>query len=42
VRNDGFNSVIFETSANSVREFFVKRGGSWATGNISSNVGETP
>jgi hypothetical protein len=41
VRNDT-NSVLFETSSNQVREFQVKRGGTWAHANISGAAGETP
>lgn len=42
VRSDGFNSVLFETSANHIGEFFVKRGGTWADGDITAVAGETP
>jgi len=42
VRSDGFNSVLFETSANHVDELFVKRGGTWAAGDISGVANETP
>jgi hypothetical protein len=42
VRSDGFNSVLFKDADLHVREFFVKRGGTWAAGDITGNANENP
>ena len=42
VRSDGYNSVLFGTTANHVHEIYVKRGGTWAAGDISAVANETP
>lgn len=42
VRNDGYNTVLFETSDNRVREMTWKPGTSWGWNDISLIAGETP
>jgi hypothetical protein len=41
-RVDGFNAVLFETSAGHVRELTLKRGQGWGTADLTAVANETP
>jgi hypothetical protein len=41
-RNDGFNSVVYETAAGHVRELTYKRDGTWGTADLTAVANETP